>query len=350
MKKFKHLPTILMLVLCLVALTIGVYAIQHTQNRIIGSVTIKASNPAVKLTMYYVPNDTTVEEAVQNDANKIGKTKTARYGVELDLTDDRLNFGMTGVNVLEDVKTKTIAIKIENPSDKVLGAYFADQSNISKVKTTTTLSTYTSKTSFTEENLVDDDYARADFSDYTQVPAKEGETNGQAIVTMSISLLDLTLVELYIKVDTAFIIEDYDAGKGEINLQTDPHLAVNVTAEDYESVPTALSTTDTTIDAEVYNISGAYVGLVNMQYSDATATALSAKQKNGYVKPLGAVPLAGETVTFSFNYSVTASDGTVTTAANIFTDEKASEGLVGIGIGNYNGFAGLLPTLMTGGA
>ncbi|MBQ9785966.1 MAG: hypothetical protein IJW25_00685, partial [Clostridia bacterium] len=259
MKKFKHLPTILVMVLCIAVIAVGIYAIQPTHNTIKGNVTIGASNPAVNLTVYYVPNGVTVEDAVLNDANKIGTTKTARYGVELELTDSRLDFGMDYINEVDEVNAQTIAIKIENTSTQVLGAYFTDESDVTKVKTNLPLSTYSSSTSFTEENLVPG-YAEADFSGYTQVPAKEGGANGEAIVTMSISLLDLPTIELYIEIDSILIIEEYDSTKS-VNLETDAHLAVNVTQEDYTYSPTALSTTDTSVDAEVYQAGeGIYVG------------------------------------------------------------------------------------------
>ena len=145
MKKFKYLPSVLMLVLCLAVLAVGIYAIKPTQNTIEGSITIGATNPAVDLTVYYIPDGVTVEDAVLNDANKIGTTKTARYGVELDLTDTRLDFSMDKVNTLSDVKAKNIAIKIENTSTQVLGAYFTDDVETAEVKTTLPLSTYNSQ-------------------------------------------------------------------------------------------------------------------------------------------------------------------------------------------------------------
>ncbi|MBQ9786269.1 MAG: hypothetical protein IJW25_02260, partial [Clostridia bacterium] len=243
----------------------------------------------------------------------IGTTKTARYGVELDLTDTRLDFSMDKVNTLSDVKAKNIAIKIENTSTQVLGAYFTDDVETAEVKTTLPLSTYNSSTTFTEETLTPG-YAQADFSKYTQVPAKEGEVNGEAIVTMSISLLDLPTAELYIDISAILIIEEYDSTKN-VDLTKDAHLALNVTEPETEYNEETLTTTAKTINAETYNTGDSespyYMGLVNLMYKETEATALTSNNSDKNAVALSATTLT-DTKTASFNFSVTTSDGETT--------------------------------------
>ncbi|MBQ9786014.1 MAG: hypothetical protein IJW25_00940, partial [Clostridia bacterium] len=345
MKKFKYLPTIIIMVLCIAIIGVGIYAINLTQNKVVGSLTIGASNPAVNLTVYYVPDGTTAENAVLNDANKIGTTKTARYGVELDLTDDRLNFKMSNINSLSEVKPKNIAIKIENTSDKVLGAYFADLENAAEVKTTLALSSYNSRVAFTEGTLVPG-HAKADFSGYKKIPAKANDVNGEAIVKMSVSILKLSGIRLYIDIDALLVIEEYDPAKGGVDFETDPHIAMNITEEAYQFNTSALSTTGTTIDAEVYNFSGMNVGLVNLKYEDSQVAALSSTSKRT-PSALSVSPLTNVT-TFSFNYSVTTADGTKVSAEEIFSDENTTDGIVFIGIGNYAGVSNIFPDMMSG--
>ena len=52
MKRIKILPSIFMLVLCLGAMAIGVFAITPTKNTISGSMGIGASNPETIISVY----------------------------------------------------------------------------------------------------------------------------------------------------------------------------------------------------------------------------------------------------------------------------------------------------------
>ena len=68
------------------------FAITPTKNTISGTITVTSSNPEIKLTAYY--------NSIANE-NKIGETQTARYGVNISLTDSRLNFNLDNVNTLD---------------------------------------------------------------------------------------------------------------------------------------------------------------------------------------------------------------------------------------------------------
>lgn len=314
MKKFRYLPAVLMMVLCLAVLAVGIYALKPKRNSIEGTITLTSSNPGVNLTAYYVPEGVVVSDAVMEDANKIGTTKSARTGVKLNITDSRLAFNPENANKASDVKPQVVAIKIENTSNKTLGAYFTDTASSTDVKTTMPLSSYTS--SLAPETLVSN-FSKVDFSRYTKVGG-----NNSAIVTLSVSLLTLSTEDIYIKLHSYLVIEDYNEDK-LINKQTDPHLALNATEEAYTFTPTRLSTTTTTMDAETYDVGdGKYLGVVNLKYEDDSAT-------------------EGQKTTFSFNYYVTTTEGTIS-AEEIFSGESE------IGLGKYVDVADYLIKWETG--
>ena len=129
MKKGKLLPSILMLIMCVAVMGIGVFAISPSTNKIVGSITINASNPEVEITAYI--------NSVKEE-NKISGTLTSRAGVEIKLYQDQLKFKTANVDNVEDMNKKTIILQIKNNSQKDLGAYFLtgtvseDGNNITK--------------------------------------------------------------------------------------------------------------------------------------------------------------------------------------------------------------------------
>ena len=175
MKKVKFLPSVLMLVLCLAVLAVGIYAIKPTQNTIEGSITVNSTNPEIRLTAYY----NSVAEA-----NKIGQTQTARHGVNINLTDSRLNFNLENVNSLADVDDKYVIIVIENTADYDQAAYFSLTPDAQATATLAPVN-YSGKTS-AETPVIVEDAVKVSFSAYTRIPAGDS-----AQVKLTFSLLKL---------------------------------------------------------------------------------------------------------------------------------------------------------------
>ncbi len=113
MKKFKLLPTVLMLVLCVGVLAVGVFAITPTKNTISGTITINASNEEVEITGYI--------DGVQ----KLDPTPS-RAGVPWNVSE--LKFNLDNANNYWEVEDIIINLHIKNKSEKELGAYFYDGS------------------------------------------------------------------------------------------------------------------------------------------------------------------------------------------------------------------------------
>ena len=121
MKKLKFLPSVLMLVLCLAVLAVGIYAIKPTQNTIEGTITIGATNPHVVITAYKTA--ALNEDGTEATANKLVGPLDARAGAKLQIAE-ALEFDVDEANTLADVDDVVIVLKIENKSNKELGAYF----------------------------------------------------------------------------------------------------------------------------------------------------------------------------------------------------------------------------------
>ena len=110
MKKFKFLPSVLMLVACVAVLCVGVFSLTPTENTIGGTINI-SSMARVKLTCY-------VDEEVVYDS------QNTAYGVDWDLTETALNFDVSNYADASQVPLRTIRIHIQNLTGLHLGVYF----------------------------------------------------------------------------------------------------------------------------------------------------------------------------------------------------------------------------------
>ena len=121
MKKFKMLPAIMMLVLCVATLAIGVFALAPTQNAFTGSITINAVNPNIIITAYKL------EIGVET---QFFGPQSARKGLTIPL-GDQMTMNAEDLNDEDELDSLDIKfiIKIENPStENKLGAYFSSVS------------------------------------------------------------------------------------------------------------------------------------------------------------------------------------------------------------------------------
>lgn len=117
MKKYRLLPAIFMLVLCLAALCVGVYALRPKKSNVQGTISIQASNVEAEITAYLGIGKTT----------KISDTISTRGNATLDIYENVLSFNGEGKSQASDVESITMVIEIKNKStERDLGAFFYD--------------------------------------------------------------------------------------------------------------------------------------------------------------------------------------------------------------------------------
>ena len=173
MKRFRLLPSILMLVMCIAVLGVGIYAVTPSQNNVTGTITVIASNPEISITAYY-------ESAIEG--NEIGESQTTRTGVEIDITDTRMTFDTSNANTASDVDSKYVVIKLQNNSSTEMGVYFAMSETATSTATTPALNLSGETLAGTPVS----DIMEVSFSPYAKLPA-----NGSVTMQLSFKLLNL---------------------------------------------------------------------------------------------------------------------------------------------------------------
>ncbi len=173
MKKFKLLPSMLMLVMCVGVLAVGIYAVSPAQNNVTGTISVIASNPEISITAYY--------ESVA-DGNEIGQSQTTRTGVEIDITDTRMIFDTSNANTASDVDSKYVVIKLQNNSSVEMGVYFA----MSETATSTATTPALNLSGATEGGTAVNNIMEVGFSPYAKLPS-----NGSVTMQLSFKLLNL---------------------------------------------------------------------------------------------------------------------------------------------------------------
>lgn len=111
MKKFKFLPSVLMLVVCIAVLCVGVFSASATSNTVKGSITV-TSMAKIRISGYI-------------DGEEELKPSNTAGGVTWDLTkSEKLKFEGMDASDESDLAPKVIRIRIQNLSTMPLGAYF----------------------------------------------------------------------------------------------------------------------------------------------------------------------------------------------------------------------------------
>lgn len=120
MKKFKFLPTILMICLCIGILAIGVFAIDAGRNDLNGSITVSGVSAPVKMEIFI-------------DSTENGAIKTiseVRGGEQINFDEllgknNLLKFDAANANEFHEVPARKIIVRVTNlNTEKQLGAYF----------------------------------------------------------------------------------------------------------------------------------------------------------------------------------------------------------------------------------
>lgn len=196
MKKFKLLPAMLMLVLCVGVLAIGVFAITPTKNTISGTITINASNPEMIISVYPLNSEGVRQTALYENVS-------VRSGININL-GNTMTFDLSKVNTKDELKDYTIdyEIEVQNPTATKMAVYFTTEDkgeNVAKgdVKKIAELETVDGNKSLVKANM----------TGYTTLPAKS-TNNGECSAILSFELLDFPQGE------TSVVLNDT---KNEIN-------------------------------------------------------------------------------------------------------------------------------------
>ena len=127
MKKFKLLPSLIILVLCVGALAVGVYALSPISNSVAGTISISAGKASLAITGY-------VDDAIVYPRTELHE------GMDWTIDSSKLNFNVSSYLFAEQVPSKEIKLVIENLSSKPYGVFFCDtageNATSSNIKTT----------------------------------------------------------------------------------------------------------------------------------------------------------------------------------------------------------------------
>lgn len=121
MKKFKILPTVLMLIMCVGVLAVGIFAMTPMHNDIDAIIAVKGVNSPVKIEVFI--DNTSGPALITYDEVRKGED------IELDeISKELLKFAPEGVNTLNEVPPKKLILRVTNlDSSKQLGAYFLEE-------------------------------------------------------------------------------------------------------------------------------------------------------------------------------------------------------------------------------
>ena len=122
MKRFRLLPSVLMLVLCIGVLAVGIYAAAPMANNVTGTISVKSSGAEVTLEAWFEGDDSTYQ--------KREKVRTMQ-----EFTFSAISIDFSNAKYLSDVPRQKLRIKITNHSGKELGAYFFDETSATEIPT-----------------------------------------------------------------------------------------------------------------------------------------------------------------------------------------------------------------------
>ena len=202
MKRLKFLPSVLMLVACVAVLCVGIYAVSPVENQIGGSLTV-SSMAKVNLTVY-------------SDYEEIYSTKKTADGITFDLgAKGALDFNASNASTKDDIPQRVIRIRIENITNKALGAYFYNGD--SSTLTADGLATYDSLSHeeyIYQNGTTTNPVAKATLSTYTYIAASDGAEGGYDEVDMYMTI-DVERID-YEDLECTFWsnlrIEEYQSG------------------------------------------------------------------------------------------------------------------------------------------
>ena len=178
MKKFKIVPSLILLALCVAVLGIGIYAASPASNQITGTVTVTAANVSVTIEAY--SGSTATGDPIASittrtgDELKLGSLefvrKASAYAEETGSNRDSLEYA----DKLSEVEDIVITFKIINNSSTTdIGAYFSTDDMKEHKNSTFNLRGTITSSQTTVSNVAT---MTITSTDYLQVAKKVGST------------------------------------------------------------------------------------------------------------------------------------------------------------------------------
>ena len=206
MKKFKIIPSLILLALCVAVLGIGIYAASPASNQITGTVTVNAANAPITIQAYLgTPTTTPISDLV-----------TTRTSKPVGIYNNSLVFNCSNANNVGDVNSILVTFRVTNLSTTSdLGVYFSN--TVQSVPLTVS----TKSNIMTTQNLDDvthntESVVSGKFSGYTLLEAGE---HVDMTMTLSLALETLSDTELSVNLSN---IKIGDSAK-KICLNVEPY-------------------------------------------------------------------------------------------------------------------------------
>ena len=194
MKKFKLLPSLIMLVLCIGVLAVGVYALSPISNSIAGTINISAGKASIAITGYI-------------DNTEVYPRTELHKGMEWEIASSNLNFNASNYFFPEDVPSKVIKLKIENLSNVPYGVFFCDSADVNATSSNIKTSGEIKSTSDNSKTIAN---ASMDYYKYISV-ADTTSTLDQVEMTITLSVASITSSTQTGKFTYYLNVEEYNA-------------------------------------------------------------------------------------------------------------------------------------------
>ena len=299
MKKFKLLPSILMLVLCIAVLAVGIYAASPTSHSVVGTVKITAGGANVSITGYLDDGDGDYSDDV-----KVTDTYTSRKPQTISIYANALDFNCTNAFDISEVAEKKLYFKVDNLSSYSLGAYFlegtvpesgttmgniAESKNFNGVMGTTTI-----------PNLI-----TATFTEYTEVPAQDS-----AYMYSTLNLNQLNSEASTVTLNLNLNIEKYNSAFGPATIANAVTInAVGSSVSVKCSINNSANDVETTVNiSNIYEWNSGAVAFSNDMYLEQyrlPTVCLNIEVTNKNTYPIKAIVKEGKNNNLNDNIEVT---------------------------------------------
>ena len=193
MKKFKYIPSIMLLLLCVTVLVIGIKAAKPISNNVTGTATISSVNSKVGIKICTVTDG--VETVVSSGETRTGKNLTLTYST--------VSFEPGDLDYEYELPLQEIRVKITNKSEVDLGAYFCTEetANNLPVQATAEDILYGHQTHGT--------YFDYEYAFYNHIPHKQDDTEIEITMSIYIRVKEFPSVDVDENIPIFVAIEPY---------------------------------------------------------------------------------------------------------------------------------------------
>ncbi len=213
MKKIRLLPSFLMLVLCVVSLVVGAYALKPKKSNVQGTISISASNAEVEITAYLGANKTT----------KVSNTVSTRANSVVPIYEDVLSFNGSGKATASEVDAIILVLEIKNNStEHELGAFFSQDETLPETITSSNITTSMGFDGASiDKKIVISDMVGVDLQGYTKIGISETVN-----VSCVFYLNALSDVDMKVNFDLPLVVHPYDESLDKQHWNSDSILKI----------------------------------------------------------------------------------------------------------------------------